>query len=508
MYALLSVSDKYNIDIFARELITLGYKILSTGGTLEYLRKANIKALDLSEYTNTKEMFDGRVKTLHPKIHGGILFRRDNKQDIETASNNHIEEIGLVCVNLYPFKETTQKSNDFDEVIENIDIGGPSLIRAAAKNYKHVIVVVESSDYKNVIECLQQNKNTLEFRQAMMIKAFEHTANYDCYIANYMNATINKTFGKYHFIAGKKFSDTKYGENPHQKGALYEFDDFWSKNFHILKGESSFNNFLDINAATRIVSAFDDNAVCIIKHNNPCGFAIKENALLSYESALKCDNLSAYGGVVAINGELEVNLAKKMNETFFEAIVANSVTQEALEVFSTKKRVRIFTLNKTHKNNINNLDFRCINGGFLLQDKDKINDSEVLNANLVSNTQATSAQMKDLLIAYKLAFFTKSNCVTYVKDSALIGIGMGLTSRVDSAKLAIKKANDMGLNMNGASLASEAFFPFRDSIDLAASVGISAIIQPGGSIRDKEVIDAANEHKIALYFTGIRHFLH
>lgn len=506
MFALLSVSDKNGIDSFARELIGLGYTILSTGGTLKFLREANIEALDLSVYTDTDELFGGRVKTLHPKIHGGILYRRDNDDDIENARKHDIKAIDLVCVNLYPFKQTTQNTDNFDEIIENIDIGGPSLIRAAAKNYKNVVVVVDSNDYSLVIATLKNNANTLSFRQAMMIKAFEHTANYDCYIANYMNERFNGSFGNYRFIVGSKYADTRYGENPHQKGALYEFDDFWSKNFEILKGESSFNNFLDIHSAFRIVSSFDKNAVCIVKHNNPCGFALKENAILSFENALKCDSVSAYGGVVAINGVLDYNLALKLNEVFFEAIVALEVTPKALEIFRAKKRVRIFAM----KNYFNNdrFDFRHINGGFLFQEQDKVSDDEVLNAKQVSDFKATDAQMQDLLIAYKLAFFTKSNCVTYVKDSCLVGIGMGLTSRVDSARLAILKAKDMGLSLSGAALASEAFFPFRDSVDLAAGEGIKAIIEPGGSLRDKEVIDSANEHKIALYFSGKRHFLH
>lgn len=505
MKAILSVSDKKDIDIFANGLINLGYEILSTGGTLKCLQDKKIPCSDISQYTNSKELFDGRVKTLHPKIHGGILFRRDNKDDVNIAKTEGIDEINLVCVNLYPFKETTKRSDDFDEIIENIDIGGPSLIRAAAKNYKSVIVVVDSSDYNSVLESLKNNKNDLEFRKNLMIKAFSHTASYDSYISNYMNERFNEGFGEHKFIVGKKYSNTRYGENPHQKAALYEFEDFWSKNFNILKGESSFNNFLDLNNAFKIVSAFSKNAICIIKHGNPCGFAMKGDFLSSYNAALKCDTLSAYGGVVALNGKLEADLAKVMNETFFEAIVAEEITSEALEVFSSKKRVRLFSLKDMRDDKF---DFRHISGGFLVQEQDSISDSEVLESKQMSEIKASNKQMQDLLIAYKLAAFTKSNCVTYVKDSALVGIGMGLTSRVDSAKIAMLKASDMGLSLKGSALASEAFFPFRDSIDLAAEVGVSAIIEPGGSIRDDEVVQSANEHKIALYFSGKRHFLH
>ena len=505
MRAILSVSDKTNIDFFAKELISLGYEILSTGGTLSYLKQHNINAIDISKYTDSKELFSGRVKTLHPKIHGGILFRRDNDDDIKSAEDSGILAIDLVCVNLYPFKATTKKSDDFDEIVENIDIGGPSLIRAAAKNYKSVLVVVDFNDYEKIILNIKEKKDSIDFRKELMIKAFSHTAEYDSFIANYMNERFNGGFGEYKFIIGKKYINTKYGENPHQKGALYEFDDAWSKNFHILKGESSFNNFLDINAAKKIVYSFDKNAICIVKHGNPCGFAIKENLIESYKAALKCDHLSAYGGVIAINGNLDVNLANLINETFFEAVIADKITKDALDVFKNKKRVRLFELDYIKPDKF---DFRHINGGFLLQEQDEIFNSEVLDSKQMGKVRANKNEMQDLLIAYKLAALTKSNCITYVKDCALVGIGMGLTSRVDASKIASLKAKEMGLSLVGSSLASEAFFPFKDSIDLASEFGVKAIIEPGGSIRDNEVIEAANKHHIALYFSGKRHFLH
>lgn len=505
MYALLSVSDKTNIDIFARELISLGYKILSTGGTLTYLKDKNIVVDDLSSYINYPQLFSGRVKTLHPKIFGGILFKRGNLDDETQAKDNNIDEINLVCVNLYPFKETTKKSDDFNLIIENIDIGGPSLIRAAAKNYTSVVVVTDPIDYAMVVDAIKNKSNTIEFRKDLMIKAFEYTANYDCFIANYMNDKFNDGFGANKFIFGKKYIDTKYGENPHQRAALYDFDNNFKDNFQILKGEPSFNNFLDLNIAFKIVKAFAKNALCIVKHGNPCGFAIKDDALSSYIHALKCDSLSAYGGVVALNGIIDSNLALKMNEMFFEAIIADAITNEAMEIFNSKKRLRLFTMSNIAGSNF---DFKCINGGFLFQDRDYVLDNEVKNARQMGDIASSIDQMKDLEIAYKIVAFTKSNCVAYVRDSALVGIGMGLTSRVDSTKLAISKAKDMGLSLSNSSLASEAFFPFRDSIDLAASVGVKAIIQPGGSRRDDEVIQASNEHKIALYFSGRRHFLH
>lgn len=504
MRAVLSVSDKSGIVDFASGLVELGFEILSTGGTLGHLKENHIDAIDLSQYTGFSELFDGRVKTLHPKIHGGILYRRDSKEHIKNAKDNDIFPIDLVCVNLYPFKQTTQQTQDFNEIIENIDIGGPALIRAAAKNYESVIVAVDCNDYGDILDALKNKQDSVEFRKNLMIKAFSHTASYDSFIANYMNERFNGGFGENHFIVGKKFATTKYGENPHQQGVLYEFDDFWSKNFHILKGEASFNNFLDVNNAIRIANAFKENAICIVKHGNPCGFAMKENLIESYKMALKCDALSAYGGVVAINGVLDVPLANIMKETFFEVIVAKSVDKGVLDVFSDKKRVRIFAIN--HTSDKNHYDFRRIDGGFLLQTRDYIDESEVTKARQMGQFQAKD--FKDLLIAYKIAAFTKSNGIAFVKDSALVGIGMGLTSRVDAVHLAIEKAKSAGLSLESSSVASEAFFPFRDSIDLLAPCGVSSVIEPGGSIRDDEVINAANEHKIALYFSGKRHFLH
>lgn len=516
--AILSVSDKRGVADFGKGLVELGFEILSTGGTLAHLRENNIDAVDLSAYTGLDELFDGRVKTLHPKIHGGILYRRNNATHAKSAEANEIFPIDLVCVNLYPFKQTTNRTNDFDEIIENIDIGGPALIRAAAKNYESVVVVVDSADYEGVLNALQNgdfnSSDSLEWRRNLMIKAFSHTAEYDSFIANYMNARFNGGFGESHFIVGRKFTTTRYGENPHQSGALYEFDNAWSKNFNVLKGEASFNNFLDVNNALKIVSAFDKNAICIVKHGNPCGFAIKDDLVESYKCALACDSLSAYGGVVAINGRLDSILAETMKDIFFEVIIAREVDSAALEIFSDKKRVRIFTMsgdfweaNSSVKPSVN-MDFRRVGGGFLLQTQDFIDEREVLEAKQMGKFSANDSQMADLLIAHKIAAFTKSNCIAFVKDSVLVGIGMGLTSRVDAVNLAIAKAEKMDLDLSGASVASEAFFPFRDSIDLLAPCGVSAVIEPGGSIRDSEVIEAADSHEMALYFSGKRHFLH
>ena len=510
MRALISVSDKSGVVEFAKGLEALGWEILSTGGTYKVLKENGIKALEVSEYTKSPEMFDGRVKTLHPKIHGGILHRRDIKEHVEDAKKHDIGAIDLVCVNLYPFKATIKRTDDFDEIIENIDIGGPAMVRSAAKNHASVLILTEAKDYGLTLEKLQNNSVDLEFRRYLMIKAYEHTASYDSMIANYMNDRFNGGFGESRFIAGKKVFDCRYGENPHQKGAVYEYDDFISKNFKVLKGEASFNNMTDLNSAVAIASAFGNApAVVICKHGNPCGFAIKENLLESYKAALKCDPISAFGGVVAINGKLTKELALATKEVFTEVIIAASVEPEALAIYSDKKRTKIFsTESEFLLASTESFNYKAIDGGFVFQERDKLSDDEVANAKLMSKKSANEAELNDLKIAWKIAALTKSNCVAYVKNGALVAIGMGMTSRVDAARAAVAKANDMGLDLTGCALASEAFFPFRDSIDIAAKVGVKNVIQPGGSIRDDEVIAACDEHGMSLYFTGIRHFWH
>lgn len=510
MRALISVSDKSGIVEFALGLEALGFEILSTGGTYKTLKNNGIKVIEVSEFTASPEMFEGRIKTLHPKIHGGILHKRDNASHVEQASKHDIKGIDLVCVNLYPFKETTIRTDDFEEIIENIDIGGPTMVRSAAKNFKDVLIVTDMNDYDKVLEALKNKNASYEFRRDLMIKAYEHTAAYDSMIANYMNERFNGGFGAKRFITGSKVFDTRYGENPHQKGAAYEFDSFLSLNFTQLKGEASFNNMTDINSAVAIASSFGDApAVAICKHANPCGFAIGENELDSYIKALKCDPVSAFGGVVAINGTLTKELALKTKEIFIEVIIAANVEEGVLELYSDKKRTKIFTQNnKFLVTSGHKWDFKHIDGGFVFQEKDSLSDSEVDNAQQVTTKAASPSEITDLKIAWKIAALTKSNCVVYVKDSVLLAIGMGMTSRVDAARAAVAKANDMGIDLKGCALASEAFFPFADSIEIAASVGVANVIQPGGSIRDEDVIEAANKAGMSMYFTGIRHFLH
>jgi len=508
--ALISVSDKSGVVEFAKELVGLGYEIISTGGTYKLLKDNQIEAIEISEVTGFPEMFDGRVKTLNPLIHGGILHRRDLKTHTDMASKHDIKGIDLVCVNLYPFKETINKTDDFDEIIENIDIGGPAMVRSAAKNFNDVLIVTDVIDYDDVLNAIKSKNNTPEFRRGFMIKAYEHTAAYDSMIANYMNKRFNDGFGEKQFIVGEKVFDTRYGENPHQKGALYEFDSFFSDNFKAIKGEASFNNMTDINGALKLASSFGkDPAVSIIKHANACGFAIADNLYDSYVEALKCDPISAFGGVVAINGTLDEKLASKINEIFTEVIIAANVTDEALKVFESKKRIKIFTQESEFLTlSSDSFDFKHIDGGFVYQDSDSVGENEVRDSKCVSKKEATQTQMKDLEIAYKIASLTKSNCVVYVKDGSMVAIGMGMTSRVDAAECALKKAKQSGLDVSGAVLASEAFFPFRDSIDAAAKAGVSAVIEPGGSIRDEEIIEAADEFGMSLYFSEVRHFLH
>ena len=510
MRALLSVSDKTGIVEFAQGLASLGWEIVSTGGTHRVLREAGINVIEIDEVTQFPECFEGRVKTLNPYVHGGILYKRSDPAHQKQAEELGITGIDLVCVNLYPFKATIERTDDFDAIIENIDIGGPTMVRSAAKNFQDVLIVTDTADYDRVLTALETGQDDTTFRRDLMIKAYEHTAAYDSMIANYMNRRFNNGFGAHQFITGKRVFQTRYGENPHQQGALYEFDGFFSDHFRQIKGEASFNNLTDVNGAVKIAAAFgEEPAVCIVKHGNPCGFAIKDTLLESYTEALKSDPVSAFGGVVAVNGVVDKALAEKMNAIFLEVIIAADFDADAIAVFANKKRIKLFAQGGTHLTLPNDtIDFKHIEGGFVFQEADRVKGSEVEQAECKTTQVATPQERKDLEIAWKVAALTKSNCVVYVKDAAMVAVGMGMTSRVDAAQCALKKAREMGLDVRGSVMASEAFFPFRDSVDAAAEAGVRAIIEPGGSIRDDEVIAAADEHKMALYFTGVRHFLH
>ncbi len=521
--ALVSVSDKSGIVDFCRALCRLGFEIISTGGTAKVLSENGISVKEISQITNFPEIMDGRVKTLHPKVHGGILAKRENPTHMKQALQLKIPMIDLVAVNLYPFKETVKSGSSFEQILENIDIGGPTLIRAAAKNFKDVIVVVDPKDYEKVLEALKKGDVPLSFRFELAKKAFNLTAHYDALIAQYlfsvdetgkpkserpMPDTITLTF--------ESVKDLRYGENPHQRGKFYrevfckEPSVSTSRKLHGQK-ELSFNNIYDLDGALSLVQELlDEGIACaIIKHANPCGVAVGESPLDAYKKALSTDPVSAFGGIVAFNCPLDEETARQITGRFFECVIAPSFDEKALEILKQKKNLRVLEVGELEKGKIGScpFDFKRVVGGLLLQDRDlKVYDPEKLK--VVTDTQPSKKQWSDLLFAFKVVKWVKSNAVVFAKDGVTLAIGVGQTSRIDSVKFAAQKAQSLGISLRGSVLASEAFFPFRDSVDEAAKLGVSAIIQPGGSIRDGEVIQAANEHGIPMVFTGIRHFRH
>lgn len=501
-YALFSVSDKSNIVEFAKSLSELGYGILATGKTAKLLGENSIPHQEISNYTGFPEIFDGRVKTLHPKVFGGILMR-DSQDDYQVAEQNNINSIEIVCVNLYPFKQTIKKEDvTLDEVIENIDIGGPSLIRAAAKNYKRVSVLTSPEQYSDFIEKLKDNSLSEDYRLQLAYKAFSYTADYDVSIANYFEKKFD--LEKTHLRISEKLSSTlRYGENPHQKASLY--GDFFSY-FQILHGkEISYNNILDIIAGVELSEELNSAACVIIKHNNPCGVASLDSPYNSYLQALRSDPISAFGGIVVFGEEVDDKLANKLNEIFLEVIVAPEYSSKALEILKKKKDRRLVKKLKainTHDNYI-----KSVPGGFLVQDRD-IATLNVSNMKIVTENKPSSREMMDLIFAWSVAKHTKSNAIVIVKNKTTLGIGAGQTSRLDSVKIAISKAKEFGFDLSNSVAASDAFFPFADGVIKLAEAGVSSIIQPGGSVRDEEVIQAANKYKISMLFTGIRHFKH
>jgi phosphoribosylaminoimidazolecarboxamide formyltransferase/IMP cyclohydrolase len=512
--ALISVSNKEGVVEFARELVNLGYEIISSSGTARKLKENGIPVTEISEITGFPEIMGGRVKTLHPKIHGGLLAVRDNPEYMKQLEELGIVPIDIVAINLYPFEETYKKGADLDEIIENIDIGGPAMVRASAKNYKFTTIIVDPNDYQTVIEELKANGETsLETRKKLSLKAFRHTAIYDSIISNVLNELfeINEKFPEELTIPIRKKNTLRYGENPHQEGALYispiEDKGLSIASSEVLHGkEMSFNNYLDVEGAVNLVREFkDDHAVVIVKHNNPCGVAVRDNQEKAYRRALESDPKSAFGGIVAFNKPLELDTAKALAEIFLEVVIAPDFNEDALEYLKSKKKnLRLVKINNFDKPQVG-LDYRRINGGLLIQDRDLDLYKEL---KVVTDREPTEDELRDLIFALKVVKHTKSNSVVIAKDNATVGIGVGQTSRVDSLETAIKKAKEFGFDLKNAVLSSEAFFPFRDSIDIAAREGISAVIQPGGSIRDNEVIEACNEHGIAMIFTGMRHFKH
>ena len=515
--ALISVSNKQGIVEFSKHLQALDIEILSTGGTAKLLADNNIHVTEVSEYTGYPEMMDGRVKTLHPKVHGGILGRRGIDEAI--MQENEIAEIDLVVVNLYPFETTIMKPDCLlVDAIENIDIGGPTMVRSAAKNHASVAVVVNPGDYQNIISEMNANNGSIpkSRRFALAVKAFEHTAAYDGAIANYLGAIeeneeareFSNTFNRQY----RKVQDLRYGENPHQNAAFYIEENNTGASIssaqQIQGKELSYNNIADTDAALECVKQFEEPACVIVKHANPCGVAIAEDILKAYDLAFATDPTSAFGGIIAFNRELDEATAKSIiDRQFVEVIISPTISDEAKDVLASKANVRVLACGQWDEANSNSLDFKRVNGGLLIQDRDAgmVSRDEL---KIVTKRQPTEQQFNDLLFAWRVAKFVKSNAIVYVNNGQTIGVGAGQMSRVYSAKIAGIKAEDEGLEVKGSVMASDAFFPFRDGLDAAGKVGITAVIQPGGSMRDQEVIDAADEHDIAMVFTGMRHFRH
>ena len=514
--ALISVSDKTGIVEFARALVLRDVQLLSTGGTFRLLRDNDIPVTEVSDHTGFPEMMDGRVKTLHPKIHGGILGRRG--QDDAVMAEHNIAPIDLVVVNLYPFaKAVADPECTLENAIENIDIGGPTMVRAAAKNYEHVGIVVNSADYPVVLESLDnQNGLLYPLRFDLAVKAFEHTARYDGMIANYLGARIGETVDRFPRTFNAqliKAQDLRYGENPHQSAAFYVEENPLEVSVATatqLQGkELSYNNIADTDAALECVKSFVKPACVIVKHANPCGVAVSLDGIsAAYDLAYATDPESAFGGIIAFNRELDSATATAIVERqFVEVIIAPAATEDALEVLSAKQNIRVLVCGAWSENRIAQLDWKRVNGGLLVQDLDA-GMIQASDLKVVTRRAPTEMEIHDLVFAWKVAKYVKSNAIVYAKNRQTVGIGAGQMSRVNSARIAGIKAEHAGLQVQGAVMASDAFFPFRDGIDNAAKAGIACVIQPGGSMRDEEVIAAANEHGIAMVFTGMRHFRH
>lgn len=509
--ALISVSDKTGIAEFAKELESLGYEILSTGGTFKALTQAGIKAVEVSDITGFPECLDGRVKTLHPKIHAGILAMRSNAEHMKQIEELGIDPIDIVAINLYPFKQTILKEGtELDEAIENIDIGGPTMIRAAAKNYQDVAVIIDPADYQTVIEELKAegsvSKKT-KFRLAY--KVFEHTAHYDSLISKYLRDQIGEElFPESLSLTFEKVQEMRYGENPHQKAAFYKevghFDGCLTAAKQLHGKELSYNNINDANGALDLVKEFDCPAAVAVKHANPCGVGIGENIYDAYMKAYEADPVSIFGGIVALNREVDAKTAEELHKIFLEIVIAPSYTKDALEILESKKNIRILELPEiAKKNNSAMLDMKKVAGGLLVQEL----NCELLGEELkcVTDRKPTEAEMEALMFAWKVVKHTKSNAIVLTDKDKTIGVGPGQTNRITALELAIKYGGD---KVKGSVMGSDAFFPFPDCVEAAVKAGITAIIQPGGSIRDQESIDECNKHGIAMVFTGMRHFKH
>ncbi|MDY6856561.1 MAG: bifunctional phosphoribosylaminoimidazolecarboxamide formyltransferase/IMP cyclohydrolase [Thermodesulfobacteriota bacterium] len=509
--ALISVSDKKGIEQLAKSLNEMGVEILSTGGTASLLKKGGSPILSVSEYTGFPEMLDGRVKTLHPKIHGALLGIRSNEEHVKKMEEHNIKPIDMVIVNLYPFEETIAKEGcTLKDAIENIDIGGPTMLRSAAKNYNDVTVIIDPEDYDEVLKEMKEKGGNLssETNFRLALKVFQTTAKYDGAISNYLGS-LEEKFPKTLSLQFEKSQDLRYGENPHQKAAFYkerDGEDPCVSNAIQLQGkELSFNNMLDLDAALMTVNEFEEIAAVIIKHNNPCGVAISDKSLLdAYCKAKQCDPTSAFGGVIGLNRNVDSNTAKEITSTFIEVLIAPGYDEDALNILNEKKDLRVLKVPpfKGHTKRV--YDMKKVSGGLLVQDMD-LDIVDFKSLEVVTKRKPTEEDLKALRFAWRVCKHVKSNAIVFTTSDQVVGIGAGQMSRVDSSNIAVMKAC---LPTEGTVLASDAMFPFRDGVDAAAKAGVKAIIQPGGSIRDEEIIEAANEHNIAMVFTKMRHFKH
>jgi phosphoribosylaminoimidazolecarboxamide formyltransferase/IMP cyclohydrolase len=514
--ALISVSDKTGVTNLAKTFTKFGIELLSTGGTAKMLQEAGLQVTEIGEHTGFPEMLDGRVKTLHPKVHGGILARRDVDAHLQALEEHAIPAIDIVVVNLYPFVQTVARPDcTLQDAIENIDIGGPTMVRAAAKNWQHVAVITDPSDYPALIQEIESSGGAIsqETRFRLARSAFSHTAAYDSAISNYLTAT--NMDGERQAFPGQvnmnfvSLQDLRYGENPHQKAAFYR--DLVPTaggiaNYAQLQGkELSYNNIADSDAAWECVKTFDQPACVIIKHANPCGVGVDASALGAYKKAFSTDTTSAFGGIIAFNRAVDAQTAKAVSEQFVEVVIAPQIDQSARDVFAEKQNVRVLEVPLT--DGANDFDYKRVGGGLLIQSPDVKNVSAD-ELRVVTRKQPDAQQMSDLLFAWRVAKFVKSNAIVFCGNGMTLGVGAGQMSRVDSARIASIKADKAGLSLTGSVVASDAFFPFRDGVDVVAEAGAKAVIQPGGSVRDEEVIAAADEHGMAMVFTGIRHFRH
>jgi len=502
--ALISVSDKTGIAAFARALERQGVDIISTGGTADLLRKEKIPVREISSFTAFPEVLEGRVKTLHPRVHGGLLFKRGNAKHEAEARECGFEPIDLVVVNLYPFEATIAKPGvKLAEAIENIDIGGPSMIRSAAKNYESVTVVVDPADYDAVLENIRDNKGktTMKLRERLAIKAFARTADYDRAISSFLNKeqTTDASFSLSLPLAMR----LRYGENPHQSAALYgDFDEYFEK----LHGkELSFNNILDISAATNLIAEFEEPTVAILKHTNPCGVGSDSDLRKAWDKAFATDKQAPFGGIIVCNRPLSEPLAKVIGEIFSEVIIAPDFEGEARAILKKKKNLRLIRLKTPAEQARPSTDVRSVCGGVLVQDADSAGE---IAQNVVTKRRPTKTELSAMLFGWRVVKHVKSNAIVYSKADRTLGVGAGQMSRIDASRIAIWKAKEAGLSLKGSAIASDAFFPFPDGLIAAAEAGATCAIQPGGSVRDEEVITAANERKMAMIFTGIRHFRH